>query len=75
VALYSNGAKADFRFETTSLAQSADRELRVLKDTGRWAETFQRPRRLAPAQPYISPAELTELDDRFDHVLGTCCAC
>ena len=68
VALYSNGAKADFRFETTdSLAPNpGDRELRVLKDTGRWAETFQAASsRLAPAQPYISPADLTILDDRF----------
>lgn len=68
VVLYSNGTKADYRFETTdSLAPNpADRELRVLKDTGRWAETFQAASsRLAPAQPYISPADLTILDDRF----------
>ena len=68
VVLYSNGTKADYRFETTdSLAPNpGDRELRVLKDTGRWAETFQAASsRLAPAQPYISPADLTILDDRF----------
>ena len=68
VVLYSNGTKADYRFETTdSLAPNpADRELRVLKDTRRWAETFQAASsRLAPAQPYISPADLTILDDRF----------
>ena len=68
VVLYSNGTKADYRFETTdSLAPNpADRELRVLKDSGRWAETFQvASSRLAPAQPYISPADLSILDDRF----------
>ncbi len=68
VALYSNGTKADFRFETMdSLAPNpGDRELRILKDDARWGERFQdASSRLAPAQPYISPRDLTDLDNRF----------
>ncbi len=68
VALYSNGAKADYRFETLDgLAPNpGDHEIRILKDDNRWAESYQAASsRLAPAQPYISPAALTELDDRF----------
>ncbi|WP_374689590.1 hypothetical protein [Promineifilum sp.] len=68
VALYSNGTKADYRFETReSLSPNpGDRELRILKDTDRWAEGFAAASaRLAPPQPYISPGELTDLDDRF----------
>lgn len=68
VALYSNGTKADYRFETVEALgpNPHDRELRILKDTDRWGEQYQAASsRLAPAQPYISPADLTALDDRF----------
>lgn len=68
VVLYSNGTKADFRFETMDgLAPNPhDRELRILKDSDRWGEQYQAAcSRLAPPQPYISPADLTALDDRF----------
>lgn len=68
VALYSNGTKADYRFETMdNLAPNpGDRELRILKDSERWGEQFQAASsRLAPAQPYISPDELSALDNRF----------
>lgn len=68
VALYSNGVKADFRFETMDgLAPNPqDRELRILKDSGQWGEKHQTASsRLAPPQPYISPADLTTLDNRF----------
>ena len=68
VALYSNGAKADFRFETMDglTPNPWDRELRILKDSDRWGEMYQAASsRLAPPQPYISPADLTALDDRF----------
>ena len=68
IALYGNGTKADYRFETKeSLPPSPiDREIRILKDDDRWAEQHQaESSRLAPAQPYISPADLTVLDDRF----------
>ncbi len=68
VALYSNGTKADFNFQTMDglAPRPQDRELRILKDTERWGEQHQTASsRLAPAQPYISPADLTELDNRF----------
>lgn len=68
VALYSNGAKADFNFQTmeTIAPHPLYRELRILKDSGRWAEQHQAASsRLAPAQPYISPADLEALDNRF----------
>lgn len=68
IALYSNGTKADFAFERMD-ALAPDpifREIRILKDSDRWAEQLQAASsRLAPPQPYISPAELTELDNRF----------
>jgi hypothetical protein len=68
VALYSNGTKADYRFETKDSLppDPIDREIRILKDDGRWAEQHQATSsRLAPAQPYISPADLLDLDNRF----------
>ena len=68
VALYSNGTEADFNFATLD-GMTPDpmyREIRVLKDSGQWAERHQAASaRLAPAQPYISPDELTALDNRF----------
>lgn len=68
VALYSNGTKADFRFETLAGLQPNPmvREIRILKDTGQWAEQFQAASaRLAPPQPYISPQDLQTIDERF----------
>lgn len=67
-ALYANGTKADYRYRTTVDLEPNpwDREIRVLKDTGRWAEQFQAAAsRLAPPQPFISLDELTTLDNRF----------
>lgn len=68
IALYSNGTKADFAFERMDglAPDPIFREIRILKDSDRWAEQLQAASsRLAPPQPYISPAELTELDNRF----------
>lgn len=68
IALYSNGTKADFRFDTadTLSPDSVFREIRILKDRDGWVERFQAASsRLAPAQPYISPNDLTDLDNRF----------
>ena len=68
IALYSNGTKADFAFERmdTLAPDPIFRKIRILKDSDRWAEQLQAASsRLAPPQPYISPAELTELDNRF----------
>ncbi len=68
VALYSNGTKADYFFATLD-GLSPDpmyREIRILKDGDKWAERHQAASaRLAPAQPYISPDELSALDNRF----------
>jgi len=68
VALYSNGTKADYRFESAEAMapNPMDRELRILKDSDRWGEQYQSASsRPAPAQPYISPDQLTALDNRF----------
>jgi hypothetical protein len=68
IALYGNGTKADFAFERMD-ALAPDpihREIRILKDSDHWAEQLQAASsRLAPPQPYISPADLAELDNRF----------
>ena len=68
IALYSNGTKADFRFETqTSLQPNPwDRDLRILKDSNHWAEQYQSACASAMIpQPRISAAELKALDERF----------
>jgi hypothetical protein len=68
VALYSNGAKADFSFETmdSRAPNPEDREVRILKDSDHWGERHQATSsRLAPSQPYISPTDLAALDNRF----------
>jgi hypothetical protein len=68
IALYSNGAKVDFRYETkTSLQPSYwDRDIRILKDDDGWLETFQAQSAQAPlTQPQLTTAELTALDERF----------
>jgi hypothetical protein len=68
VALYSNGTKADYRFEARELLQPSpwDRDIRIIKDSGRWAEEYQAAStRLASPQPYLSADELVALDNRF----------
>lgn len=68
IALYSNGAKVDYRFENHEelVPNPFDREIRILKDTAGWAETYQ----AQCAQTFIPPqristAELQNLDHRF----------
>jgi hypothetical protein len=69
IALYSNGAKVDYRYEVMEQMQPNpwDRDLRILKDTPeKWGEQYQ----YACAQTYhtmprITAAELTALDNRF----------
>jgi hypothetical protein len=68
IALYSNGAKVDFRYETreTLSPNPWDRHIRILKDYNGWGEQFQ----AASAQaslvpPRMSIEELTALDNRF----------
>jgi hypothetical protein len=68
-ALYSNGAKADFRFEsmTTLTPNPWDGEIKLLKDRDDgWAAAHQNAsRRLALPRPHISGDELRALDERF----------
>lgn len=68
IALYSNGAKVDYRFETLAEQQPNpwDRDIRLLKDQDGWGERYQ----AACAQtrmtlPRLTAAELQRLDDRF----------
>ncbi|MFQ5434213.1 MAG: aminoglycoside 6-adenylyltransferase [Anaerolineae bacterium] len=68
IALYRNGAKVDYRYESQeSLTATAwDRDIRVLKDRDGWLKQFQAAAAQAILpQPQISPAELRALDDRF----------
>lgn len=68
ITLYSNGTKADYLFDTQSAHGPSpyERELRILKDSDGWAEQHQAASaRLAIPQPYLSTAELAEIDDRF----------
>ena len=68
IALYSNGTKADYRYELQDeLSPNPwDRDIRILKDHNGWAERYQSDcaRALLP-QPRLSAAELTALDERF----------
>lgn len=67
-ALYSNGAKVDYRFESqTSLVPNPhDREIRILKDNLNWGLEYQQRCAQTFAPPTrISPEELEHLDARF----------
>ena len=68
IALYSNGAKVDYRYETQeSLAPNPwDRDIRLLKDTNGWGERFQTASvKTLMTQPTMSAEELEALDKRF----------
>jgi hypothetical protein len=70
IALYSNGAKVDYRYETQELLQPNlwDRKIRLLKDTAGWGEKFQEEAARLPAtlpQPTITIEALNTLDSRF----------
>ncbi len=68
IALYANGSKVDYRYETQASLQPNpwDRDIRILKDSDDWAEQFQQAsQRLALPQPHLTAAELTALDQRF----------
>jgi len=67
IVLYSNGVKADFRYETLALEPNPwDREIRIVKDTAGWAERFQAASSaLALPRATITDAALTDLDNRF----------
>lgn len=68
IALYANGSKLDFRYESIdSLAPNPwDSQIRILKDEQNWADNFQKSSaQLAYPRPYITTAELLEIDRRF----------
>jgi predicted nucleotidyltransferase len=68
VAVYSNGSKVDYRYETKeSLAPNPwDREIRLLKDDDGWGKRFQHScLQLAATLPMTTAKDLTNLDDRF----------
>lgn len=66
-ALYSNGSKADYRYETTALAPNPwDRDLRILKDTDAWASQYQQnSAHTMHTMPSLSATDLDRLDERF----------
>lgn len=70
VALYSNGAKADYLYETVASSRPSqyEKDIRLLKDTGDIGRQFQmaasKLKQTIP-QPTIGVEELAELDDRF----------
>ena len=68
VALYSNGAKVDYRYEARGeiAPQLEDREIRILKDSDRWAESYQAASaRIIPTQTRVEAADLERIDNRF----------
>lgn len=70
IALYSNGAKVDFRYETIdSLEPSVwDRDIHILKDSDGWGEAFQHAAQQLSGvflDSSITDEELTALDERF----------
>ena len=69
IALYSNGAKVDYRYETKEGLQPNpwDRDLRILKDDAEgWGASYQaRCAQTVLTRPQITAAELASLDERF----------
>lgn len=70
IALYANGAKVDYLYETKATLQPTPeiREIRLLKDKDGWGQKFKELSSRQPAaipRPTISAQALKELDDRF----------
>jgi len=68
IVLFANGSKLDLRFETQDslLPNPWDSQIRILKDSDGWAESFQiTSERQTKPQPTITNKELTALDQRF----------
>ena len=70
IALYSNGTKVDYRYETkgTLIANRWDREIRLLKDSAGWGKAFQESAiQLSGTVPLptTTAKELSNLDERF----------
>ena len=68
ICLYSNGTKADYRYELRDTLEPdpRDAEIHILKDNGDWARQYQAAcARLPLPRPTITAAELEALDNRF----------
>lgn len=69
IALYSNGAKVDYRYETRESLQPSfwDKDIHILKESSDgWVQRFQAASARAPLiQPRFTSQELKQLDDRF----------
>lgn len=68
IALYSNGCKVDYRYESqTSLQPNPwDKEIRLLKDPAGWGEKYQAAcQQTNLPQPHFTAEELSDLDNRF----------
>lgn len=70
IALYANGAKVDYLYETQESLQPTPwiRDIRLLKDSDGWGERFQELCAQQPPSiphPTISSQALRDLDDRF----------
>lgn len=70
IALYSNGAKVEFLYETyaTHQASFVDREIQILKDSGDWAKNLIVTAADFPPltpQPAFKASNLIDLDNRF----------
>lgn len=68
ITLYSNGTKADYRYETMDdlPPTSWDRDIRILKDSDGWAEQYQAAcAQAVGALPRLTASELDRLDERF----------
>jgi hypothetical protein len=70
VALFANGAKVDFRYETVEVLKPSvwDRDIQLIKDKDGWGKRFQaEAEKLSslPPRPTFTEKELVELDNRF----------
>ncbi len=68
IALYANGSKLDFRYESkeTLIPNPWDGQIRILKDENNWAESYQQASaNLAYPRSSISNTDLVAVDQRF----------
>ncbi|MGB3716009.1 MAG: nucleotidyltransferase domain-containing protein [Candidatus Promineifilaceae bacterium] len=70
IALFANGAKADFRYETKEALKPSvwDRDIQLIKDKDGWGKRFQvEAEKLSsvPPRPTFTERELVDLDNRF----------
>lgn len=68
IALYGNGAKVDYLFQAREKMEPVPwyREIRILKDSDGWAESYQnQSARVMATQPRVEASELERIDNRF----------